>query len=111
MYKRQKEGSAQALQAAGIPLACKTGTVAYEKDGVEGVRDIWAAAYNEEYVGVCWMGFDTTDPEHCLPASASGGKYPVPMLARVFAALYPQGGAPEFTPPSGICLLYTSRCV
>ena len=97
-----KEGSAQALQSTGIPLACKTGTVAYEKDGVEGVRDIWAAAYNEEYVGVCWMGFDTTDPEHCLPASASGGKYPVPMLARVFAQLYPQGGAPEFTPPSGI---------
>ncbi len=97
-----EEGSAQALKSAGIPLACKTGTVAYEQDGVEGVRDIWAAAYNEEYVGVCWMGFDTTDPEHCMPSSASGGKYPVPMLARVFAALYPQGGAPDFAPPAGV---------
>ncbi len=97
-----EEGSAQALQAAGIPLSCKTGTVAYEADGVEGVRDIWAVAYNEQYVGVCWMGFDTTDPDHCMAASASGGKYPVPMLARIFSALYPQGDAPEFTPPSGV---------
>ena len=97
-----EEGSARALQQTGFPLSCKTGTVSYEGSAVKGVRDLWAAAYNSDYVGVCWMGFDRTDDEHCLPASASGGKYAVPMLARIFGSLYPQGSAPTFTPPLNV---------
>jgi len=104
-----EEGSAQALQQAGIPLCCKTGTVAYEGASISGVRDVWAAAYNTDYIGVCWMGFDNTNDDHCLPSSASGGKYAVPVLAKIFSDLYPQGNAPEFSAPLNVVKVTVDR--
>ena len=93
-----KNGTAQSLAGLGIPLAAKTGTVAY-RGGVKGTRDLWTAAYNPDYVAVCWMGFDQTDDGHCMPQHDSGGAYAGRLLSEVFGELYRQGGAPEFTGP------------
>ena len=77
-------GTAAALQTAGVPLAAKTGTVDYE--GL-GNRDIWAAAYNDRYCAVVWMGMDETNAESYLPASATGGRNSTEALCRIFRAL------------------------
>ncbi|MDO4739667.1 MAG: PBP1A family penicillin-binding protein [Eubacteriales bacterium] len=74
------DGSAKALQAAGFPVAAKTGTVAMED---EGNRDAWIAAYTPNLSLCIWMGFDEPDAKHCLPEGSGGSSYP----ARLATAL------------------------
>ncbi|MDD4797497.1 MAG: PBP1A family penicillin-binding protein [Eubacteriales bacterium] len=94
-------GTGKRLKQAGIPLAAKTGTVAY----TTGNRDAWLAAFNSDYVVVSWQGFDRTDAEHFLPAGSTGGNHNALLAVQIFEALYPDGGAPKFTVPGGVTKL------
>ena len=71
-------GSAKALSAAGMPVAGKTGTVS-DADG--STRDIWTAAFTPDLALTVWMGYDTPDADHQLPASAGGSGYPARLCA------------------------------
>lgn len=94
-------GTGKRLKEAGIPLAAKTGTVAY----TTGNRDAWLAAFNSDYIFVSWQGFDRTDAEHFLPAGSTGGNQNARLAVQVFKSLYSDGGAPEFTMPDGVVKL------
>ncbi len=93
-----QRGTASLLNELSIPLAAKTGTVGDET----GNRDIWLACYNPEYAAVVWMGFDDATGGRCLPSDSGGGSYPAMLLSDVFAALYRDREAPDFTVPDSV---------
>ena len=93
-------GTAHRLQTDGVSIAAKTGTSGAGHVG--GNKDAWSVAYNTDYTMCCWMGFDNTDANHCLPPSVTGGTYPAEMLGEMFEAVYEDGAAPVFSQPSGI---------
>ena len=98
-------GTANLLSALPIPLAAKTGTVGDET----GNRDIWLACYNPDYAAVVWMGFDDAENGRCLPKDCGGGTYPAMLLSEIFSALYPSGGAPDFSVPDSVILVPLDR--
>jgi membrane peptidoglycan carboxypeptidase len=91
-------GTAKKLHIDGVPIAAKTGTS--EADSRN--RDVWTIAYNPEYTVCCWMGFDSTDAEHSLPADDTGGTYPAGLIRKVFSTIYTGKQAPDFTQPGSI---------
>ena len=93
-------GTARRLAIDGVSVAAKTGTSG--SDGLDGNRDAWTVAYNSEYAMCCWMGFDSTDSEHCLPLSVTGGTYPAMLVRQVFEYLYSSDAAPAFVQPDGV---------
>lgn len=100
-----EQGTAKRLREANIPLAAKTGTVAYN----QGNSDAWLAAYNNDYVLVSWMGFDYTDTQHCLPGGATGGNYNARLATDVLKQLYAARTAPGFTQPDTVVHLAIDR--
>lgn len=62
-------GLASKIEIDGQFLAGKTGTTEYP--GTKGNRDIWFAGFNQNYIGVIWMGFPQTDDKHYLHVSSS----------------------------------------
>ena len=78
-------GSAKALAQCGFPIAGKTGTVA--EPGANGTRDIWTVAYTPEVACAVWMGFDSPDSTHMLPASEGGSGYPARLCAAFFTEI------------------------
>ena len=92
-------GSAKALSALDMPVAGKTGTVA-EADS--GTRDIWTVAYTPQTAVAVWMGYDTPDVEHALPASAGGSGYPARLCAAYLGAVAPALSGEDFKRPAGV---------
>ena len=68
------EGTARRLQTDGISIAAKTGTSG--SDNISGNKDAWCIAYDPKYTMCCWMGFDSTDEEHCLDYFRNGRNAP-----------------------------------
>lgn len=93
------EGTAKKLNLKDIPLSAKTGTSSYDANTN---RDAWVVAYNSDYIVTCWMGFDSTDADHCMPSGATGGSYPAELTAELFSEIYAQKDAPSFSVPSGV---------
>ena len=89
------EGTARRLQTDGISMAAKTGTSSDNKDA-------WCVAYDPKYTMCCWMGFDTTDEDHCLDSSVTGGTYPALLLKEIFDGIYDGETGPGFVQPGGI---------
>ena len=52
-----------------------------------GTRDIWTVAYTPELAVSVWMGYDSPDDEHSLPASEGGSGYPARLCAAFLGAL------------------------
>ncbi len=93
-------GTARRLGIDGVSIAAKTGTSG--GDNISGNKDAWTVAFNPEYTMCCWMGFDSTDEEHCLPADVTGGTYPAMLAKQVFEYLYKDNAAPAFVQPDGV---------
>lgn len=91
-------GTAKRVAVAGVPIAAKTGTAGAGDDN----KDAWTVAYNPDYTMCCWMGFDSTDASHCLPSDVTGGTYPAKLLQLLFANLYKDRKAPDFSRPDNI---------
>ena len=91
-----EEGTGKKLFVENVPLAGKTGTNDYEG---KGNRDIWSAAFNPDFAATVWMGYDTTDEQHCLPSSATGGSYPAKIIQALFAKYYEDQEGPWFAAP------------
>jgi membrane peptidoglycan carboxypeptidase len=94
-------GTAKLLNFTAIPIAAKTGTVAWDK----GNKDVWLASYNPDDVVVCWEGFDKTDDAHHLSTSVSGGTYPAQVCKEVYSWLYSKTTAPTFQVPDSVTLV------
>lgn len=101
LHNAAMSGTAKLLNFTAIPLAAKTGTVAWDK----GNKDAWLASYNPDYVVVCWQGFDKTDSAHHLSTSVSGGTYPAQVCREVYTYLYSKTAAPKFRMPDSVTLL------
>jgi len=95
-----KTGTAHRVSVDGIPVAAKTGTSS--STATEGNKDAWTVAYNPEYTMCCWMGFDSTDEAHSLPANVTGGTFPAEMINKMFQYLYKGKTAPDFAKPDTI---------
>ena len=93
-------GTARRLQIEGVNLAAKTGTSG--SDNISGNKDAWTVAFNPDYTVCCWMGFDSTDEAHCLPATVTGGTYPALLVRQVYEYLYSSQAAPAFVQPDGV---------
>lgn len=101
-----QNGTAAELAAVDAPLAAKTGTVDYA--GI-GNRDIWAAAYNDAYAAVVWMGMDETNSQSYIPAGSTGGTNSARALAQIFMQLYPDGTTRWFSKPNGVVEIEIDR--
>ena len=87
------DGTGKTIGELGMPIAGKSGTIGGGPSS--GNRDAWMAAYNPEYVIVCWMGAD--DNSAALPDAVTGGTYPARFVKEVFRSLYPDPSkAPAF---------------
>jgi membrane peptidoglycan carboxypeptidase len=95
-----QDGTARRMQIEGVSLAAKTGTAG--SDSISGNKDAWTVAFNPDYTVCVWMGFDSTDAAHCLPAEVTGGTYPALLVKQVFEHLYSADAAPAFTQPDGV---------
>ena len=95
-------GTAKLLGGSKMPVAAKTGTVAWKENKN---RDLWLAGFNPDYVVVAWEGFDTTDNSHYLAGSTSGGKYPAKIAKGVFDYLYKDKEAPKFVVPDSVTMV------
>ncbi len=101
LHNAATSGTAKLLNFTKIPLAAKTGTVAWDS----GTKDAWLASYNPDYVVVCWMGFDKTDKEHNMSSKVTGGNQPAQVCKEVYTYLYQNTAAPNFEMPSSVTLL------
>jgi membrane peptidoglycan carboxypeptidase len=95
-----KTGTAKRVNMEGVTIAAKTGTSG--STATEGNKDAWTVAYNPEYTMCCWMGFDSTDEAHSLPADVTGGTYPAELINKMFAYQYQNTTAPEFIVPDSV---------
>lgn len=93
-------GTARRLSIEGMELAAKTGTTG--ADNISGNKDIWTVAYNGEFTVSCWMGFDMTDEEHCLPKRVTGGTYPAKLIKKLLEEVYEDKQPPKFVQPHTI---------
>lgn len=105
LHNAAMSGTAKLLNFNKIPLAAKTGTVAWDY----GNKDVWLASYNPEYVVVCWMGFDRTDSSHYLSSGTIGGTNPAQVCKEVYLYLYSETAAPKFRMPDSVTLLALDR--
>jgi penicillin-binding protein 1A len=101
LHNAAMSGTAKLLNFTAIPLAAKTGTVAWSR----GNKDVWIASYNPDYVVVSWMGFDKTDTDHHLSTSVSGGTFPAQVCKEVYTYLYSKTAAPKFQMPDSVTLV------
>jgi 1A family penicillin-binding protein len=93
-------GTARRVNIEDVPIAAKTGTSS--STATEGNKDAWTVAYNPEYTMCCWMGFDSTDEGHSLPADVTGGTYPAVLIKKMFEYLYRDRTAPDFVVPESV---------
>lgn len=100
-----REGTARSLDALGMELAAKTGTVGDEY----GNRDIWLAAYNPEYAAVVWMGFDNSENGEVIPPDCGGGSYPAELLKSILSELYRYAESPRFAVPDSVTAVRLDR--
>lgn len=96
-------GTGAKLSATGLAVAGKTGTVSLV--GMSGNRDIWMAAYTNDWSLACWMGFDVTDADHRLPSRQSGGDATAALATAFFRQAYRDRERPSFSSPGGLVWL------
>ena len=101
LHNAAASGTASSLNMPKIPVAAKTGTVAWDK----GNRDVWLASYNPEYTMVTWMGFDRTDNTHYLSSKVTGGSYPAVVQKAIYTYLYKNREAPKFVVPDTVTVV------
>lgn len=101
LHNAAMSGTAKLLNFSKIPLAAKTGTVAWDV----GNKDVWLASFNPEYVIVSWMGFDRTDRSHYMATSVTGGTFTAQVCKEVYLYLYSKTAAPKFRMPDSVTLL------
>lgn len=101
LHNAAMSGTAKLLNFNKIPLAAKTGTVAWDV----GNKDVWLASYNPDCVVVSWMGFDRTDSSHHMSTSVTGGTFPAQICKEVYLYLYSKTAAPKFRMPESVTLL------
>ncbi len=87
-----EEGTAQSLQAIGVPVAAKTGTTNQSKDA-------WLVGYSTELCVAVWVGYDDALP---LGAGESGSRTAAPAFARFMRAAHQGHPATRFARPAGI---------
>jgi penicillin-binding protein 1A len=95
-----EDGTGKLAKLPNQPTAGKTGTTQLpflEKDK-QGNKDAWFAGYTPELVGVVWLGYDNTDPEHYL-YKVYGGSYPAIIWNKVFSSIIVGVRPSTFTPP------------
>lgn len=91
-------GTGTRLRNAGVPVACKTGTV----NMPGGNRDAWVTAYTADLSVAVWMGYDEPDAKHVLSSGVSGGTNPTTLANGFISAWYKDKNKPKFNQPSGI---------
>ncbi|HZJ58470.1 MAG TPA: PBP1A family penicillin-binding protein [Clostridia bacterium] len=99
-------GTAARLKSLGIPLAAKTGTVQLpdiqEFRGINGTKDTWIAVYNPDYVLAVWLGFDETNSQNYLPATAVGGSFTADISGEIIRHIYANQGIKSFERPLNV---------
>ena len=94
-------GTARRVSTEGVEIAAKTGTSG--SSGLSGGnKDAWTVAYNTDITVCCWMGFDITDDDHCLPSNETGGTYPAQLIQKLFENVYFDREGPLFMQPTGV---------
>lgn len=87
------------------PVAGKTGTTqlpdTHKFRNISGNRDAWFAGYTPELVGVVWMGYDETTPEHYLH-NIYGGSYPAIIWKKVMQEALKDVPVKDFPKPDTI---------
>lgn len=71
------------LKKYNLDIACKTGTVGYNKLGYS---DAWCTGITKNYSVSVWMGYDKTTEETYLSEEITGSTYPTAILGKIFAA-------------------------
>lgn len=92
-------GTGTRLNAVGVPVAGKTGTVNMVGGGN---RDAWMNAYTAELSVAVWMGYDEPDDAHRLSNSVSGGTNPASLARNFLKAYYTGRSKPSFAKPGGL---------
>lgn len=80
-------------------VACKTGTVGYEKIGYS---DAWTVAYSTKHTVAVWLGFDKTTENTYLYESVTGSAQPMQISSLIFENLTKRYGKEEFTRPESV---------
>lgn len=76
-----KEGTGEAAELEGRPLAGKSGTTQMTGTTGYSAKDNWFVGYTPQLVGAVWLGYDQTDSSHYLSTSSKAA-------AAVFQALF-----------------------
>lgn len=92
-------GTGTRLNAVGVPVAGKTGTVNMVGGGN---RDAWMSVYTAELSVAVWMGYDEPDDTHRLSNSVSGGTNPASLARNFLKAYYTGRSKPSFAKPDGL---------
>ncbi len=71
------------LASYNLDIACKTGTVGYNKLGYS---DAWCTGYTKNYSVSVWLGYDKTTDEAYLPEEITGSTYPTILLGKILSA-------------------------
>ncbi len=92
--------SSNSLNKINVPIACKTGTVAY----VEGNSDALSTAYIKSHTVSVWMGYDKTDSTNHLADEVTGSTFPSKIAGDLFEQIIKKYGYQEFIKPSTVIL-------
>ncbi len=88
-----------ALSTFKNKIACKTGTVGYNKLGYS---DAWSTSYVKSHTVCVWMGYDKTDEAHYLPEEVTGSTYPSLIGAKIYERIFEKYGYQEFGKPENV---------
>lgn len=92
------EGTAKAINSAGVIAAAKTGTVGNSS----GNSDALVAGYTSQHTFVFWYSGE-------LPNSVNGGTNPCKLAANVLKEIYNENKPEDFAVPDGISTLTVDR--
>lgn len=95
------EQSSNPLNKLNLPVACKTGTVAYSDSGNS---DALSTAYTKNHTISVWMGYDKTDNENCLDDSVTGSTFPSKIAYSAFVKIYGKYDYTPFVEPETVVL-------
>lgn len=85
------------LKRLNMDIACKTGTVGYNKIGYS---DAWCAGTTKNYSVSVWMGYDKTTEDSYLKEEITGSTYPTVLLGKILASA--ENNKSEFQAPISV---------